>query len=131
MAIQGKSGALYVGAAPDKVAEMKSWSLDLGADNIDVTTFDSNGWKEFLAGLKEWSGSAEGNFKLEDTQGQKALFDAWINGTVLAAEFRLGAATPKFTGSVLVTGVSVEDAVDGEVTISFDLQGTGSLTYVS
>jgi len=58
------------------VAEIANFSLDLGADDIDITSFDSEGWKEFLAGLKEWSGSFEGNFVPGDTNGQKAILNA-------------------------------------------------------
>ncbi len=127
MAIAGKSGSIYLGA--NKVAELTSWSLDLGADNIDVTSLDSDGWKEFIAGLKEWSGSAEGNFDSTDTNGQTALYNAWLNGTSVSAEFRLGAATPKFSGSILVSGIGVETPVEDKVSISFEFQGTSTLTY--
>lgn len=131
MPIAGKSGSLYVGATPNKVAEISNWSLDLGAENIDVTTFDSNGWKEYLAGLKEWSGSAGGNFKFTDTNGQQAIYNAWLNGTTLAVELRLGTTSPKFTGTVLITGISVESPVDDKAAINFDFQGTGALTYTA
>ncbi|MDA8212161.1 MAG: phage tail tube protein [Clostridia bacterium] len=129
MAIAGKSGSLYVGATPAKVAEISGWSLDLGGDNIDTTNFDSNGWKEYLAGLKEWSGSAEGNFKFTDTTGQKAIYDAWAAGTSLSAEFRLGTTSPKFSGAIFVSSVGIEDPVDDKITVTFDFQGSGALTY--
>lgn len=131
MAIAGKSGSLYVGAIPSKVAEITNWSLDLEADNIDITNLDSSGWKEFLAGLKEWSGSAEGNFKFTDTTGQKAIYDAWAAGTSLAAEFRLGATAPKFSGTIFVSSVGIEDPLEDKITVSFDFQGSGVLTYAA
>ena len=62
MAITGTGGAVKLDA--NKIAEISNWSLDLGADDIDVTSFDSNGWKEYLAGLKEWSGSIEATLNL-------------------------------------------------------------------
>ena len=127
MAIAGKSGSVYLGA--NKVAELLNWSLDLGADNIDITSFDSSGWKEFLAGLKEWSGSAEGNFKLADTNGQLAIYNAWLNGTTLSIEFRLGATVPKFAGTILVSSIGVEVPVEDKASILFEFQGTASLTY--
>jgi hypothetical protein len=39
MALAGKGGSLNIGA--NKVAEIANWSLDLGADDIDITSFDS------------------------------------------------------------------------------------------
>ena len=82
MALAGKGGFVKIGG--DRIAEIANWSLDCGADDIDVTNFDSDGWKEFLAGLKEWSGSFEGNFVYDDpatgtNKGQKVIFQAWLN----------------------------------------------------
>lgn len=124
MALSGKSGSVYIGA--NKVAETAKWSLDCKADNSDVTNFDSQGWKEFLAGLKEWSGSFEGNFKPTDTNGQAALIDAWLNGTTVALECRID-ATKKFAGNALVN-FGIEMPVDDKGSFSCDFQGTGALT---
>lgn len=125
MALTGKDGGVYSGA--NKVAELSNWSLDLGADTPETTNFDSNGWKEYIAGLKEWSGSAEGNWKMSDTNGQKAIQDAWRNGTTLNLEFRVN-STNKYAGSVLITSIGIETPVDDKVTVSFEFQGTGALT---
>jgi len=124
MALSGKSGSVYIGA--NKVAEISKWSLDCKADNLDVTNFDSQGWKEFLAGLKEWSGSFEGNLKTDDTNGQAALINAWLNGTTVALECRID-ATKKFAGSALVN-FSIEMPADDKGSFSCDFQGTGQLT---
>jgi predicted secreted protein len=124
VALTGKDGAVYIGA--NKIAEMTNWSLDLGVDDVDVTNFDSDGWKEYLAGLKEWSGSTEGNFKLDDINGQKAILTAWLNGTALGFEFRVN-STVKFSGSALVKP-SIEVPVDDKASFSCDIQGTGALT---
>jgi len=130
MAVAGKSGGFYIGV--NKVAEIKNWSLDVGADMMDSTNFDSNGWKEFIAGLKEWSASAEGNYKINaDANGQKAIQDAWLAGTPLSIELRVGATFPKYTGSALVSSMPIEVAVDGIVGFSVELQGTGALTYAA
>ena len=125
MALTGKDGGVYIGT--NKVAELSNWSLDLGADTPETTNFDSAGWKQFIAGLKEWSGSAEGNWKMGDTSGQKAIQDAWLNGVALNLEFRLN-ATNKYVGSALVTSIGVETPVDDKISISIEFQGTGALT---
>lgn len=124
MAIAGKEGSVYIGA--NKVAEINTWSLDLGADDIEITSFDSNGWKEYLAGLKEWSGSFEGNFKPTDTNGQVALINAWVAGNSVSLELRID-ATKKFSGSAFVKP-SIEMPVDDKGGFSCDFQGTGELT---
>jgi predicted secreted protein len=124
VAIAGKGGSVMLGA--NKIAEIENWSLDLGADDIEVTNFDSEGWKEYLAGLKEWSGSIEGNFKPDDTNGQKAILNAWMNGEALSFTFKVDATT-SFTGSALVKP-SIEVPVDDKASFSCDVQGTGALT---
>ena len=124
MALAGKSGAVKLGA--NKVAEISNWSLDLGADDIDITSFDSNGWKEYLAGLKEWSGSIEGNLKTNDTNGQKAIFSAWLAGTPLTFTFEVSSGVT-FQGSAFVKP-SIEVPVDDKASFSCDITGTGALT---
>ena len=124
MALAGKGGAVKLSA--NKVAEISNWSLDLGADDIDVTSFDSNGWKEYLAGLKEWSGSIEGNLKTDDTNGQKAILNAWLNGTKLSFTFEVSSGV-SFQGEAFVKP-SIEVPVDDKASFSCDITGTGALT---
>jgi len=50
MALAGKGGSLNIGA--NKVAEIANWSLDLGADDIDVTSCYSEGWKGVFSRFK-------------------------------------------------------------------------------
>ena len=127
MAVAGKGGAVKLGT--NKVAELSNWSLDLGADDIDVTSFDSDGWKEFLAGLKEWSGSIEGNFKPDDTNGQKAILNAWLAGTALEITFEVSSGVA-FEGEAFVKP-SIEVPVDDKASFSCDIQGTGALILPS
>lgn len=124
MAVTGTGGAVKLSA--NKVAEISNWSLDLGADDIDVTSFDSNGWKEYLAGLKEWSGSIEGNLKTNDTNGQKAILNAWLNGTKLSFTFEVSSGV-SFQGEAFVKP-SIEVPVDDKASFSCDITGTGALT---
>ena len=127
MAVTGTGGAVKVSA--NKVAEISNWSLDLGADDIDITSFDSNGWKEYLAGLKEWSGSIEGNLVTGDTNGQKAILNAWLNGEELEFTFEVSTGVT-FKGDALVKP-SIEVPVDDKASFSCDIQGTGPLSLPS
>ncbi|HHV98602.1 MAG TPA: hypothetical protein GXX36_03355 [Clostridiaceae bacterium] len=124
MAIEGYGGSVKVGSS--KVAEIANWSLDLSADDIDITSFDSNGWRERIQGIKEWSGSFEGNFDPTDTTGQGELIDAWLSGDAVTLELNVN-STVKFSGDAFVT-LSIETPVDDKVNFSCDFQGTGALT---
>lgn len=127
MAIAGFGGGVYIGdTTPIKVAEIANWSLDMSSDDIDITSFDSNGWKEFMQGLKEWSGSFEGNFEPNDTNGQVALINAWLTGQKVKLELQVN-SNVKFSGEALITP-SIETPVDDKASFSCDFQGTGPLT---
>lgn len=124
MAVAGKGGLVKIGA--NTVAEISNWSLDLGADDIDITSFDSAGKKEFLAGLTEWSGSFEGNYKSDDTNGQKAIIAAWAAGSSVELTLQVSAGVT-FVGDAYVKP-SIEVPVDDKASFSCDFQGTGALT---
>jgi predicted secreted protein len=124
MAVTGTGGAVKLGT--NKIAEISNWSLDLGADDVEITSFDSEGWKEYLAGLREWSGSIEGNFDSTDTTGQKAILNAWLNGTKLSFTFEVSSGV-SFQGEAFVKP-SIEVPVDDKASFSCDITGTGALT---
>lgn len=125
MALAGRGGSIWV--SPNKIAEMTSWSLEMSADTIDTTNFDSNDWGEFLMSFKSWTVSAEGNYKPDDTQGQKALISAYLNSTPVDLLLKVSNAT-YFSGKAYVTSLSVETPVDDKVSFSCELQGSGALT---
>ncbi len=131
MAITGKGGSVTFES--DVIAELSNWSLDLSVDEVDVTSFDSDGWKEFLAGLKEWSGSFEGNLKYSDPvsgskKGQKVLFDAWKGSDEVKTIVLEVNSEVSFTGSAFLTSLSVNVPVDDKADFSSDFRGTGELT---
>ncbi len=129
MAIPGKGGKLKVGATPTVVAELEDWNLDINADLIDVTNLDSNGWKQFLQGLKEWAGKATANYMVHsDTNGQKALQDALLNGTTVQLEFNLN-GTNKYTGTAYVKKVGVASQLKDKIKVDFEFTGSGALTF--
>ena len=123
MAIAGFGGAVKVNG--QKVAEINNWSLELDADDIDVTSFDSDGWKEYIAGSRGWSGSFEGNFVPDDTEGQGALILAWVNSQNVELQLDVNEDI-SFSGSAMIT-LSMEAAVDDKVSFSCDFQGSGVL----
>ncbi len=130
VAITGKGGFVEIDSG--RIAEIADWSLDCDADDIDVTNFDSDGWKEFLAGLKEWSGSFEGNFVYDDPtdgsgkKGQKTIFEAWTSGTKVKIGLKVSDAI-SFEGDSLLKP-SVETPHNEKASFSCNYQGTGKLT---
>lgn len=98
----------------------------------DVTTFGSNGWMEYLGGLK--SGTLSLEFKTDFADS--ALDDTmWaLLGTVVTFEVRptsaaAGASNPSYTGSVLINGwTPISGNVGDEATVSVSFPVTGAVT---
>src|SRR5690606_769786 len=131
MAIAGKDGSfkIYDNGVKKDVQEINEWSIDLSVDTEDVSAFDENGWKSFLATLKEWSGSISGNWTLEKAQsGQRELFEAFMNNRQLEVDFIVDNVEGHFyRGKMMLTSLPVTNAVAGVVEFSADFQGTGIL----
>jgi len=126
MALAGKNGKVMI--STDIVTEIKNWSLDLDSDTLETTSFGDE-WKEYISGLKEWSASSEGSWNISaDTSGQKALQDAYLNGTSVTLKLYVD-DIHYYSGSAYISSLSIEDPVEDAVNISFEFQGTGALTY--
>ncbi len=123
MAIAGKGGSVKFDSS--SVAEMDNWSINPAADEIDTTNFDSGDWKAYMAGLKEWTGSFEGNLVKGHVAGviNKLGETAQIELKVTATD---GSIT--FSGQAFITSIDVEVPVEDKATISADIRGTGALT---
>lgn len=126
MALAGKGGKVMINT--NEVADIKTWSLDIGADNLDDTALGDS-WKTFIQGLKEWSATAEGNWVIStDTNGQKAIQDAYLAGNTVTLKLYVN-STNYYTGTALISSISVETGVEDLVTVSFEFQGSGAISY--
>lgn len=116
-AVSGKAGVVNIGGS---VSEAFDWSMDRNTEALEATSFDSSGNREYVDGLFGWGGSFSTYIFLNQT------------GTQAAATFQTGAAagtaTPKFTGSILITNEPIACAVDGIVSYAYTFQGTGACT---
>jgi len=122
----GKKGKVMLGV--NAVSALNNWSLELGLDTLETTAFGDE-WKNFIAGLKEWSASAEGAYNVHtDTDGQAALQNAFLNGTEVDLKLYVN-STNYYGGQAIISSLSVEDPVDDIVTISIEFQGNGALAY--
>jgi len=101
-----------------------SWSLDVSADALDVTNFDSTGWRKQLSGLKGWTGTIEAyipsdvslRFQPSDV-GSEATLKLYVD------------STHYYYGKAICTGVSPSVSVDGVETQTFNFTGSSDLFY--
>lgn len=125
-AIAGKDGQVQLGA--NVVAETTNWSLDITVDPID-TTVHLDEWREFIAGLRGWSGTIEASWDMTDTNGQLAL-QALMTGTPAVIAVELWTANLLgYSGDIWVTGISVGTPVEDKVSVSFSFTGNSALSY--
>lgn len=120
---KGSEGTVHVGT--DAIAEIKSYSVNETMNVIDDTNIGDTA-KTFQSGSTEWDGSVDVFWDETDT-AQVALT---IGSSITAKFYPEGATTGDkyYTGTALVTGLSVSSAIDGMVDASYTLKGTGALT---
>ncbi|WP_069649639.1 phage major tail protein, TP901-1 family [Caloranaerobacter ferrireducens] len=101
-------------------------TLNRSTETIDVTTKDSNGWRESEASIKEWSIEADG-LLIESDTAYSQLETAYMNGTKVKVELNTAGGS-KYTGDAIITDFPIEMPYDDAATYSVTLQGTGPLT---
>ena len=119
IAISGKNGSVAATGGTGTVgAEVKNWDTSIELDLEDATSFDSEGWKEFVAGLQGATGS------LTAVGGLPLL------GSVTSITLQTGSTTGdlEITGAAFINVGAVTTPVDGIVEYSGSFTFTGSVT---
>lgn len=96
---------------------VKTWILNTVADALETTTLADNQNRAFIAGLKSFTGSFEGNW---DSANTLAVGESGL------ATFQQGSSTDSSSATILITGVDTENAFDGVVSAGVTFQGTGA-----
>jgi predicted secreted protein len=114
-------------AGEDVVGKAKNVKLSCSAGTVDITTRSSAGWKEFIAGLKEWDISVDQLWISSDTALQ-AVRDAYLNGTSLAIKVHDAAGDGYgFEGTAIVSSLGLDQPLDGACLVPATLKGSGAL----
>ncbi len=118
--ITGMNGNVSLDA---EIADVRSFTLNILADNKVYATSDTAGWKKSAEGIKSWN--AQINVYLPD-----ATFPAWTVGAVLAATLT-SAAGKTMSGSCRLDSlenidVNIEES--GMVGCTLNVTGNGAIT---
>nr|BDD45776.1 hypothetical protein 5 [bacterium]BDD47215.1 hypothetical protein 8 [bacterium] len=111
------------------LGEIKDATLTVSTGEIDATSFDSNGWSQFIPGLKDWTVEVEALY-VDSDAGQSALWDALVNGDQLKVQLApKGDASGDvlYEGSAFMTSWEVNNPIDDAVVLTMSLRGTGEL----
>ena len=119
----GKEGVVTAGGTG--IGELTSYTLETTADVVEDTQL-SDATKSFVAGRTSFSGTLEMSYDETDSPQQSLTAGTEI-AFILGPEGD-GSGDETFTGSGIITGMSVNVTLDGITTRSVTFQGTGALT---
>lgn len=117
-------------ASKVKLAHCAGWDMDIKADSVDATDHDTIGWKDFLDGLREFSGTIDAMYFTDD-QTQLDLIDAMLSGSIdVLAEFRPldKVGETSYSGTIRLNGAKLAAKGSTAQAINLSYQGRGALT---
>ena len=119
----GKEGVVTAGGTA--VGELTSFTLETTGDVVEDTAL-TDATKSFLAGRTSFSGSLEMHFDETDSPQTSLIAGASIAFILLPEGNASGDRS--FSGTGIVTGMSVNNSMDAIVSRTVTFQGTGALT---
>jgi len=119
----GKEGVVTAGGSG--VGELTGFTLETTADVVEDTAL-TDAAKTFVAGRTSFSGTLEMNYDETDSPQQTLTAGSSISFVLLPEGNSSG--DESFTGTGIVTGMSVTNGMDAIISRSVTFQGTGTLT---
>ena len=119
----GKEGVVTAGGTA--IGELTGFTIETTGDVVEDTQL-SDATKSFVAGRTSFSGTLEMHFDEADAQQETLTAGSSISFVLLPEGNTSG--DQSFSGTGLVTGMSINNTMDGIVSRSGTFQGTGALT---
>ena len=119
----GKEGVVTAGGTA--VGELTGFTLETTGDVVEDTSLTDSA-KSFLSGRTSFSGTLEMHYDEADAQQETLTAGSSISFVLLPEGNDSG--DQSFTGTGIVTGMSVNNAMDSVVSRTVTFQGTGALT---
>ena len=119
----GKEGVVTVGGT--EMGEITSFTLETTGDVVEDTAL-TDATKSFVTGRTSFSGTIEMHFDETDAQQETLTAGASISFVLLPEGNASGDAS--YTGTGIITGMSINNSMDAIVSRSVTFQGTGTLT---
>jgi hypothetical protein len=119
----GKEGVVTVGGTG--VGELTSFTLETTGDVVEDTAL-TDGTKSFVAGRTSFSGTLEMHF--DETDSPQTSLTAGSSLAFILLPEGNSSGDRSFTGTGIVTGMSVNNSMDAIISRTVTFQGTGALT---
>jgi len=123
------------------IASVRSFSIEITADTIETSTMGTDA-RTYLKGMSQFSGTAEIFYDGDEfptaagSTNMEALNPTLTN--VGASPIGLevfpdesGSAGTKWSGNIIVTGMTINSSMDGMIEASISFQGSGALAYAN
>jgi hypothetical protein len=127
MAHVGKDGVVKVGS--DAVGSIRSFSVDYNSDTAETTKM-GDAARTYTSTLKSWSASIDAIW-LEDTDAGQQALNPGDEVTLNLYPEGADSGDTYYTGTCIVTGVSVSTSYYDIVMVSFTAQGDGDLSITT
>lgn len=111
-----------------KAASQRGATLNRSAETMETTSKDSEGFKDFEYGFKEWSINCDG-LLVTDDKALQFLEKAWFDSTKVRARMAFASGN-HYSGMCLVTDLPIEAPYDDTATYTATLQGAGKLERI-
>ena len=118
----GKEGVVTAGGTA--VGELTGFTLETTGDVVEDTAL-TDATKSFITGRTSFSGTLEMHFDETNAQQESLLAGASIAFILLPEGNTSGDAS--YTGTGIVTGMSINNTMDAIISRTVTFQGTGAL----
>ena len=122
--IKGKDGTVSAGGS--NVANVTSWSCTQEADVLETSAMGTGGAKTYVGSMTSWSGTVECFLDTSAQHGALTVGD--LVALVLDTDGSGSSAGSVYSGYVIITSAATTVGAADIVTVSFDYQGTSTLT---
>lgn len=142
-----KGGDLMLFVENKSIAYATSHTLEINADTVDVSNKDEGGgnWSNSEVNMLNWAATSENLYSVEGEGDNFAdLFDLMVAKTPIAAVFSKKSengeqvptggwtqSTPKYSGNVIITSLSLNAPNGDYATYSVQFQGVGELRKIT
>jgi predicted secreted protein len=131
----GNDGKVRIGSTD--LAAVRNFSIELTADTIETSVMGTN-VRTYVKGMSSWSGSADIYFEETELGSvypnlcDESAHNVGDSGSTIKLVLADGSSNDKwFSGSVIITGITINSTMDGLVEASISFQGSGDLTFTT
>jgi len=136
--LNGTELKIYSSGTTNLVAFAQNCTLTVNNTTREITNKQSNGYKEVLESLRDWSIDVDGAYAWTDASGAALTngADDLIQTNILANRLQFdvifgdtqSTSDISYAGKVYITSASMTGGTEDSATFSLTLEGTGALT---